>query len=69
MFVLYLLCVYTHFLCICVIMFSTIGIFTDPGSVPHNAHPLYDGTIEEGEMLVRCGICDAFKPRKCHHCR
>ena len=50
-------------------LFSNAGVFTDPGAVPHNAIPLKDMVEENGELLNRCGICDAFKPPKSHHCR
>ena len=45
-----------------------LGFFTDPGTVPHNAFPLTNGLESNNVRLSRCGICDAYKPWKAHHC-
>lgn len=46
-----------------------LGVFTNPGAVPHNAWPLEQKVEENDNLLIRCGICDAYKPAKSHHCR
>ena len=65
----YLICVICHLRCSVAVCISEVGVFTNPGAVPHNAIPLMDMVEEHSELLNRCGICDAFKPPKSHHCR
>ena len=48
---------------------SNLGMFTNPGAVPHNAYPFVTISGGDGDLLQRCGICDAYKPKKSHHCR
>ena len=48
---------------------SNLGMFTNPGAVPHNAYPFVTISGRDGDLLQRCGICDAYKPKKSHHCR
>lgn len=43
---------------------QVIGMITDPGSVPRNAQPL-----EDNSMNKYCDKCQAFKPLRAHHCR
>ena len=52
-----------------ILLISIVGVFTDPGSVPSNAIPLINEDIEDRQLLMRCGICDAYKPPKSHHCK
>ena len=60
----YLICIVCHLCCN-----ETLGVFTNPGAVPHNAWPLERAIEENDNLLIRCGICDAYKPAKSHHCR
>ena len=66
--IVYGLCVYCHMKCNRSTFVRILGVFSDPGSIPHNAYPPAQ-SVESGELLMRCGICDAFKPAKSHHCK
>lgn len=41
-------------------------MFSDPGAVPRNAHPI---PADIGTSVSVCGRCDAYKPPNSHHDR
>lgn len=60
---------YVHAIVIGTLMFMALWshlmiIFTDPGAIPANAHPI---TEETTGGITMCGRCDGYKPPKSHH--
>uniref|UniRef100_A0A7S1Y3T6 Palmitoyltransferase n=1 Tax=Grammatophora oceanica TaxID=210454 RepID=A0A7S1Y3T6_9STRA len=43
-------------------------MFTDPGSIPQSAVPVYDASVTVSTHAM-CSHCQSFKPPTCHHCR